>query len=290
MLSKLVDEFLIDYLQRRPYIVAGKSDNQRVTTLDDIVEVLSQEERIIRANKDKTPEELVDILIQDTIKQYNGILDKYGVPGYSASVKVGNINVGIFGGKTSTDGEDLGADALFDIASMTKFYTQIVVYNLIKEGLFKRSDSIRKLDPKFHKLGNVTVDDILRFAVEFRTPGILDDVSTTEEALERLYGTEVAKDAKGRYLIGKHNYNDIGLMIMREVIEKQTGKTFKDLIDEYIITPLGLKNTFLAVPEDKLHLVTATPNSKTGHVNDMKATLSKGGVSGHAGIITIIKI
>lgn len=287
MVSNLVEEFLIDYLKRRPYILANKKEGQRVTTMDEIVEILSEEEMIIRKNSDKTPEEIVDKLIADVVEYYNSVLSKYGVPGYTASVQVGNINVGMFGGKTSTNGIDMPEEALFDIASMTKFYTQIVIYNLIKDGLFKRSDKIKDLDSRFVNLGNVTVGDILRFSVEFTTLGRIDDATTTEEALNRLYNTEIAKDKEtGKLLKGKHNYNDIGLMILKEVIEKKTGKTFEQLVSDYIITPLNLKNTFLTVPEDKYHLITATPNAKIGHINDMKANIMHDGYSGHAGIIT----
>lgn len=287
-ISKLVEDFLKEYLiERRPYVLNKKEPGQRVTTIDELIEVLSQEEMIIRKNSDKTPEEIVEILIKDTVEQYNDVMEKYGIPGYTASSTVGNINLGIFAGKTSdTSNEDISEDTLFDIASMTKFYTQIVIYNLIKEGCFKRSDRISDLDSRFSKLGNVTVDDILRFAVEFRTPGRIDtDSASTEEALGRLYDTEVAKDYKNDYLIGRHNYNDIGLMIISKVAEAQTKMSFEQLINKYIVEPLELKNTYLKVPEDKFHLLTATPNAKIGYITDMKANIL-GGYSGHAGIKT----
>ncbi len=287
-ISKLVEDFLKEYLiERRPYVLNKKEPGKRVTTIDELIEVLSQEEMIIRKNSDKTPEEIVEILIKDTVEQYSDLLEKYGIPGYAASSKVGNIDLAIFAGKTSdTSNEDITEDTLFDIASMTKFYTQIVIYNLIKEGTFKRSDKIKDIDKRFSKLDNVTVDDILRFGVEFYTPGKLDaDSKSTGELLDKLFNAEVAKDYKGDDLIGKHCYTDIGLMIMKEVIESTTQKSFEYLINKYIVEPLHLKNTYLIVPDDKLHLMTASPNADIGYVTDMKANIL-GGFSGHAGIKT----
>ncbi len=279
MLSELVEEFLLDYLKRRPYIVKTKRDNQRVTTMNELIKSIAEVEMVIRDNKDKTPEEIVDLIIKDTIKQYENIREKYGVPGYSVSSKVGNVDVEILSGKTSTDGFEISEDTLFDVASITKIYTQIVVYNLIKDGFLKRSDKIKDLDNRFINLDNITVGDILTFSVEFMTPSRIDDKKTYDDALSTLYNTTVVQKRK-------YNYNDIGLMVMKEVIEKLTGKTFNQLVEQYIITPLNLKNTYLIVPEDRYSFLTGTPNAKIGHVTDMKANLSKDGYSGHAGVFT----
>lgn len=279
MVNDLVDRFLIDYLTRRPYVVEAKFDNQRVTTMDELINTLTEIEKIYRKNSDKTPEEIVDIIIQDTIEQYENVLKKYKIPGYAATSHVGNINLGIYGGKTSTEGEDITQDTLFDVASISKIYTQIVVYNLIKDGYLKRSDVISNLNPKFVNLNNVTVDNILTFSVDFNTPGRLDEKKTYEEALDTLYNAKMVSK-------NKYKYTDIGLMILKEVIEGLTGKTFEELVQQYIISPLNLENTYLTVPEDKYNLLTATPNANIGHVTDMKANLTKGGYSGHAGVFT----
>ena len=57
-----------------------------------------------------------------------------------------------------------------------------------------------------------------------------------------------------------------------------------DLVNKYIVEPLGLKETYLVVPKDKIVKVTGTPNANLGMVNDPSA-LAVGGYSGHAGII-----
>ena len=279
MISELTEEFLIEYLKRKPYVVESKKDGQRVTTMDELADSLAKIEKIIQDNKDKTPEEIVDLIIKDAVEQYEIVREKYGVPGYSASSTVGNINVTILGGKTNTSGDVINEDTLFDVASITKIYTQIVVYNLIKDGFLKRSDKIKDLNNKFINLDNITIDDILTFSVEFMTPGRIDDRKTYDEALSVLYNTSVVQ--KGIY-----NYNDIGLMIIREVVEGLTGKTFNQLVEEYIVKPLDLKNTYLIVPEDRFNNLTGTPNAEIGHVTDMKANLSKDGYSGHAGVFT----
>ncbi len=46
----------------------------------------------------------------------------------------------------------------------------------------------------------------------------------------------------------EYNYNDMGLMLMKEVMEKVTGKKYNELFEEYIIKPYGLYETHLIVP------------------------------------------
>lgn len=44
------------------------------------------------------------------------------------------------------------------------------------------------------------------------------------------------------------------MMILKDVLEKVSGKTFEELFDEYIINKLNLKNTFLKVEEDRFKI------------------------------------
>ncbi len=265
MLSDLVDEFLKDYLTRKPY-----------ASREDLVKVLSEVELLIMKNKNRTPEEIIELIIKDNIMEFENIRKKYGVPGYTASIEVGNYHVKLYGGNINYTGEPMPENALFDIASMTKFYTQIIAYNLMKEGYMHRDDRIIDLDNRFVNLGELTVDDILTFSTQFITNGRISDKKTIDEAKDTLFHTNVVE-------VGKWNYNDIGLMIMKEVMEKLTGLTYPELVDKYIVKPLGLTDTHIIVPRAKYHLITGTPNFKEARVNDMGAN-ALGGYSGHAGI------
>ena len=267
MLSNLVEKFLIDYLSYKPY-----------ATREELVSVLSSVERLIRQNKDKTKEEIIDLIIKDNILEFENIRKKYGVPGYTVSIKVGSNHIKIYGGNINYLGEKMPENALFDIASMTKFYTQIIAYNLIKEGYFHRDDRIIDLDKRFVNLSNLTVDDILTFSTKFVTNGLIKDKKTIDEAYNTLFNVNVVET-------GRWNYNDIGLMIIKEVMEKLTGLSYVKLVDKYIVKPLGLTDTHIIVPRNKFHLITGTPNFKIGHVNDMGAN-ALGGYSGHAGIFS----
>lgn len=265
MVSNIVNEFLIDYLEKEPY-----------ATYDELVSIIAPIELLVRKNKDKSLEELIDLIIADNINDFNDIREKYGVPGYTANIKVSGINVKLYGGNINYLGEAMPNNALFDIASMTKFYTQIIAYNLIREGVFTRSDKIVNLDSRFKNLGDLTIDDILTFGTTFKTDGLVRDKKTIDEALDTILHANVIEK-------GKWNYNDIGLIIIKEVMEHLTGLTYPDLLLKYIVYPLHLTDTHIIVPKMKYHLITGTPNFKEAHINDMTAN-ALGGYSGHAGI------
>ena len=253
-LEKIFNDFIID--ARKKSIYADRKD---------IEEVAREALNIINNNKDATPEELVELMIKDNLNHLEDIRRKYPTPGYTVSINVSNINVKLYGGNINYLTDPMPNNALFDIASMTKFYTEVLAYNLIKEEYFSMDDKISELDNRFTNLGDLTVRDILTFAVEFRTDGRISDKKTIDEALDTLYNINVVNK-------GKYNYNDMGMMIMKEVMERITDKKYEDLIDEYII-----------VPQKKFKLLTGSPNVEYGRINDPSA-LAVGGFSGHAGI------
>ncbi len=264
MLDRIIEEFVEEYTIQSPH-----------ATKEEVRSVLEDAKTIIENHKDATPEEIVNAIIDDCTRELNQILRDYSVPGMMSGLDVDNIHITLHGGKIRPEGGPLTENALFDVASITKLYTEVIAYKLINEGAFSLSDKIGELDPRFENMKDLTVEDVLKFIVSFRTDGRLEDV-TVEEAKSKLFSMQVVQDGS------EYNYNDMGLMVMKEVMESVTGKTYPELLEEYILIPYGLSDTYFVVPEDKTHLVTGTPNLD-GSVNDLKANVM-GGYSGHAGI------
>ncbi len=246
-------------------------------TKDEVREATQGMLEIIKVNKDSTPEEIVDLAIKDLSDEIQSIKENYPIPGYTIGVHVGNINVKLFGGDIDSMKREMPDHTLFDIASMTKFYTEVIAYNLIKEGAFRYEDKVKDLDPRFENVENLTMKDVLSFAVSFQTDGRIEEKQKIDEALASLYTMKVTQ-------IGDYNYNDMGMMLVKEVMESVTNKTYEELVDEYITSKLGLTDTYLVIPKKKVELLTGSANAKLGKVNDPKAN-AVGGYSGHAGIV-----
>ena len=271
-MNNLIEEFLIDI-----------KNNGIQMNHENILTLLEDVKNIITKNKDCTKEEMVESIIQQFTQDTAHILnDRNLIPGYNIALQVGNIQVQIMDGYTNyQELKQIDEQSLFDIASCSKLFTQIIAYNLIKENIFSFSTKISDIDPRFTNLKDLTIKDITRFNVSLNTDKRIDLLQTKEEAYDVLFNTQVlTKD--------KYNYNDIGMIILKEVMENITNKNYETLLNEYIFSKLNLNDTFVNLPKDRYPNLTGTPNNKLGLINDPKAIVL-GGYSGHAGIISNAK-
>ena len=261
---KLMEDFLDEVREDYPYIKSSYIKE----ICDDIIPILYD-------NKDADEYEIIEKIIQDDLDFVNELFSKNIVPGYTIGINEGNINVKYFGGKVDSD-NSMTEDTLFDIASMTKMYTQVILYKLIKDGYFGLDDNIYDLDNRFVNLKDVTVRELMSFTINLETPGNMTGMENIEDAKEALFNIHVKVDENGNQLRNKYCYSDFGLMVMKEVAEKVTGKSYKELLGE-----LGLNETVVDGLEK--FTITGSANQEKLAVNDPKA-ISVGGYSGHAGI------
>jgi len=56
-------------------------------------------------------------------------------------------------------------------------------------------------------------------------------------------------------------YSDLGFTLLSFIAEKITGKTFKALMKEKVLDPLGLKHTFMTPPSDSFGVIPGNRNS-----------------------------
>ncbi len=90
---------------------------------------------------------------------------------------------------------------------------------------------------------------------------------------------------------GAYLYSDLGMILLRRVIEKQSGMTYEAYLQKYIYTPLSLSSLGFK-PLDRLNPDWIVPTENDiifrqqllkGYVHDQTAAML-GGISGHAGI------
>ncbi len=268
---KIEEEFIKDILKKGFY-----ADKEILT------ETLREIEPLLNHSKDKSLEEIITILFNNLNNTlYKLTKEDYQIPGYHIEIMSDFIRAILYDGVLNETKTPMPKNALFDIASITKLATQIISYNLIKEGYYNFDDKIKDLHPKFKKADNLDVKTIMNFSFSYNLDGQIEKVTSIEDAKKILYTLGIRE--KDTY-----TYIDLGMNCLKEVMEYVTKKSFDQLFQEYIVTKLNLKDTYLTVPKDKLHLITGTPNAHLGKVNDMKA-IKLGGISGHAGILASSK-
>lgn len=267
-MNYFLNEFVLD-LQKNGVFITKEQAEEMFLPVKELVEDVHHTASLT---------DLVSVLVDSYQDRITSILNNRDlIPGYLIALQVGDMNIQFMDGfRDFKKKERITENSLFDIASCSKLFTQIIIYNLVHEGAFSFDSKIGDLDKRFTYLEHLKVGDITEFLVEFKTDKGLDEVKDLEEFYKYLY--HVKMNSKKKY-----NYNDIGMMVLKEVMEVVTGKSYLELLDKYIISKLDLKNTFAAVLEERLIDVTATPNADIGFVNDPKSIIL-GGTSGHAGI------
>ena len=145
-------------------------------------------------------------------------------------------------GVMNETGDLLTEDALFDLASLTKLFTGLLVMKLCEEGRLDLHAFVTRYAPQFRRLGLVTVDQLLGFETGLATPQRVDTQPTAEAARLQLKGI-VPQPVSGRH------YSDMHAMVLKYVVEGAGGRSYERLVKEKILQPLGMKDTFCIVPE-----------------------------------------
>jgi CubicO group peptidase (beta-lactamase class C family) len=185
-------------------------------------------------------------------------------------------------------------DSIFDIASITKVYTAILLLQLVDRGAVALDAPVVKYLPAFAGPGKagVTVAMLLAHTgalpVGAKITG-LPDVAARRRAV--LATPLVTGSAPG----STFRYSSVGLMVIGQLVERLTGKTLDIALRDAVTRPLGLTETgyrpltWLSAQNRAARLVATDARSSRGllrgTVHDDVCNLL-GGVAGHAGVFT----
>jgi len=194
----------------------------------------------------------------------------------SPSVSVGIIKDGRivlcegFGKRDIENGHPATKDTLYQLASCTKAFTAALVAIMVDQGKLSWDEPLIKYLPD------------IRFYEDYTTTNLtLRDVLSHRSGLPRheysWYGTDFTKEElmfNLRYLEPnkpirtKFQYNNYGYMLAGHAVERVTGKSWEDCVEEYILKPLGMNRTNMfidAITADPDH---AEPYDRTNPAAD----------------------
>ncbi len=217
------------------------------------------------------------------------------MPGLSVACGTAEKVLTAHGGLADEDaGTPLTADSIFDLASLTKLFTALLVMRLREEGRLDLSKPVTAYAPQFTHLPGVTVDQVLGFEIALTTTDRVD-TQTTPEA-----GRALLLDIRPGEVTGRA-YSDMHAMVLKHVIEGAAQEDYASLLQRLILQPLGMGNTYLIVPEDKRSLCVSCNNEHRiergryilrsgvlpGTPHDPKARVLYPEPCGHAGLFSI---
>ncbi len=202
---------------------------------------------------------------------------------YLPDYENGGYKFKILGGTTKRNGEErINDETKFDIASITKLYTLILVFKLEELGLIDLNSKISDLNPDIQGLEDYTFNDLIRLHGVLRTNGNVAEASSYEEAYERFKTLYLLDNSRE-----KNTYTDFGAMTIANTIEKVLSNYFgedlkiDEIMNRFLFIPLYIKNTTFTPGIINV----AGNNNDLGLPHDPKSRIL-GGKTGHAGLFT----
>jgi beta-N-acetylhexosaminidase len=211
---------------------------------------------------------------------------------------------------------------IYDVASLTKMLSTLPnVMQLYDKGQLKLEDKLGDMLPEFGKTDkkNIIVKDMLLHQSRFQAwlPFYQETLDSTKHPDSLYYrnmqsaefphqvannfflrkdypGIMIDKIANSKLLAKKeYKYSDFNFILLKEILEKKTGKTIDVLSDSSFYKPLGANNTAYN-PLHKFDMAIIPPTEVDnyfryqvihGYVHDMAAAMQDG-VAGHAGLFS----
>ena len=226
-----------------------------------------------------------------------------------------------FGKHTYNSNQQVQNDDLYDIASITKVAaTTLTIMRLVDEGQLSIDDKLADHLPELQNTNKsfMTIRMVLEhraglkdwipfYSSTISDPSIYDSIysktQTETHSVSVGNGIYILNDYKNTIMqeiydspigtVGKYKYSDLGMILMKELIENVTNSKFEQYVSSVFYEPMGLDRiTFLPLNSfDKSEIIptSLSPDMRKGlvhgTVHDPGAAML-GGVSGHAGLFS----
>jgi CubicO group peptidase (beta-lactamase class C family) len=142
-----------------------------------------------------------------------------------------------------TEKKPASAATRYRIASITKMYTAVMIFQLVEERKLTLGDTLDRFFPQIPNATRITIGQLLN-----HRSGIHDiepDGSWGMQA--RTKDEVVARIAQGKPDFepdAKHQYSNAGYVLLGQIIEKVAGKPYQDALKERISSKVGLNDTY----------------------------------------------
>ena len=163
------------------------------------------------------------------------------------------------------------ADSIFEIGSITKTFTGLILAEMVAEGKVKYDEPVRELLPADtvpKPTGSeITLNDLAtqhsglpRAPDNFHDADPNNHSASPSDVFRHLYADYTAGDLYAFFK--KHGlektgdppflYSNLGFALLGQALANRAGLSYSDLLKQYVTEPLGLKDTVITVPQDRL--------------------------------------
>jgi len=134
----------------------------------------------------------------------------------------------------------------YRIGSISKTFTAVVIMNLIEEEKLSLETKLSDFYPKVENADNITVKQLLKHRSGIYSftndPSYFDwmeNSTSKEELLSKIYDYESVFEPGS-----KAEYSNSNYILLTFISEDASGKTFSQLLDDYVLSVCSLENTY----------------------------------------------
>jgi D-alanyl-D-alanine carboxypeptidase len=144
----------------------------------------------------------------------------------------------------------------FRIGSVTKTFVATAILQLVEEGKLRKSDTLSRWYPDFPNAYEITVDDLLRMRSGIphywneETLKQYYDNPQQDVTNEDIIEATAAKADQFKPPDQETEYSDTNYNILGAILEKVSGNDIATQLDQSIISPLGLENTYYPTDDE----------------------------------------
>ena len=158
-------------------------------------------------------------------------------------------------------------DMIFRLGSITKQFTAVGILKLVDQGKIALDDEITKFLPDYPTQGKkITIEHLLTHTSGIKSyTGMASFGSIMRKDVTPIELVDIFKNEPMDFEPGTQwRYNNSGYVLLGVIIEKVSGKSYAQFLQETIFKPLGMKHTFYGTEEASI------PNRALGHTGDGK--------------------
>ncbi len=205
------------------------------------------------------------------------LASRVGAENLGVGIVVGVIDakgrrVVAYGSLAKEDKRTLNGDTVYEIGSMTKVFTSLVLMDMVQRGEVALTDPISKYLPSSVKVPErnnrkITLQDLStqssglsRMPLNFKPMDELNPFVdySVEQLYEFLSGYQLTRDIGEKY-----EYSNVGVGLLGHVLSLRAGMDYESMVRVLISSPLGMTST----------RITLTPEMKTrmaiGHTSNL---------------------
>lgn len=141
----------------------------------------------------------------------------------------------------------------YRIGSITKLFTATITHRLFEEGSLRPDETLDNYFPNIPNAGKITIAHLLNHTSGLGNYALNEGHPSSWIAVPLSHREDIMPTIEEQGVIfhaGEDvKYSNSGYYLLARILEKVCGKQYPQIVQERILTPLGMKNTLCGVAE-----------------------------------------